>query len=118
VLENIIAETGTAPAYIRCDNEPQFTAAGLISWCNNAGVDTAFIDQGSPWQNGFIESFNPQFRREQLSGEIMDTMAEAKYLAEEWKAIYNHERPHGSLDGMTPKRYWETWTQENQLAIA
>jgi hypothetical protein len=46
------------------------------------------------------------------------TMAEAKYLAEEWKAIYSHERPHGSLAGMTPKRYWETWTQENQLAIA
>jgi transposase InsO family protein len=48
----------------------------------------------------------------------MDSMAEAKYLAEEWKAIYNHERPHGSLDGMTPKRYWGNWTQENQLAIA
>ncbi|WP_373458724.1 integrase core domain-containing protein [Pseudarthrobacter sulfonivorans] len=57
-------------------------------------------------------------QKEQLSGEIMDTMAEAGYLAEEWKAIYNHERPHGSLDGMTPKRYWETWTQENKLAIA
>ncbi len=48
----------------------------------------------------------------------MDTMAEAKYLAEEWKAIYNHERPHGSLDGMTPNRYRENWTQENKLAIA
>ena len=47
----------------------------------------------------------------------MDTMAEAKYLAEEWKAIYNHERPHGSLDGMTPKRYWETWPQENQSPL-
>ncbi|MCT7294516.1 integrase core domain-containing protein, partial [Rhodococcus sp. PAE-6] len=42
----------------------------------------------------------------------------AKYVAEEWKAIYNHERPHGALDGMTPQRYWETWTQENHLAIA
>ena len=118
VLENIIAETGTAPTYLRCDNGPEFTAAALIEWCNTAGVDTAFIDPGSPWQNGFIESFNAQFRREQLTGEIMDTMAEAKYLAEEWKAIYNHERPHGSLNGMTPKRYWENWTQENQLAIA
>jgi putative transposase len=118
VMENIIAETGTAPAYVRCDNGPEFTAAALIDWCNTAGVDTAFIDPGSPWQNGFIESFNAQFRREQLSGEIMDTMAEATYLAEEWKATYNHERPHGSLDGMTPKRYWENWTQENQLAIA
>jgi transposase InsO family protein len=62
VLEDIIAETGTAPAYIRCDNGPEFTAAVLIEWCNTAGVDTAFIDPGSPWQNGFIESFNAQFK--------------------------------------------------------
>jgi hypothetical protein len=48
----------------------------------------------------------------------MDTMAEAKYLAEEWKAIYNHERPHGSHNGMTPKRCWEAWTRENQLVIS
>ncbi|MGY2744927.1 transposase InsO family protein [Arthrobacter sp. UYCu723] len=111
VMENIIAETGAAPAYVRCDNGPEFTPAALIDWCDTAGVDTAFIDPGSPWQNGFIESFNAQFRREQLSGEIIDTMAEAKYLAEEWKAIYNHERPHGSLNGMTPKRYWDNWTE-------
>ena len=103
---------------MRSDNGPEFTAAALIDWCNTAGVDTAFIDPGSPWQNGFIESFNAQFRREQLSGEIIDTMAEAKYLADEWKDIYNHERPHGSLNGMTPKQYWDNWTQENQLAIA
>lgn len=84
-LENIIAETATTPTYLRCGNGPEFTAAALSKWCNTAGVDTAFIDPGSPWQNGFIESFNAQFRREQLVGEIMDTMAEAKYLAEEWK---------------------------------
>lgn len=71
-----------------------------------------------PVRDGFIESFNAQFRREQFAGEIMDTMVEAEYLAEEWKAIYKHERPHRSLNGMTPKRYWETWTHENQLAIA
>ncbi|MBG6226803.1 transposase InsO family protein [Arthrobacter sp. CAN_A2] len=118
VLENIIAETGVVPTYVRSDNGPEFTAAALIDWCSTAGVETAFIDPGSPWQNGFAESFNAQFRREQLTGEIMDTMAEAKYLAGEWKDIYNHERPHGSLDGMTPNRYWKRWTAENQLAIA
>ncbi|MGP5073886.1 integrase core domain-containing protein, partial [Arthrobacter rhombi] len=96
-LEDIIAETGVTPAYVRSDNGPEFTAAALINWCATAGVNTAFIDPGSPWQNGFAESFNAQFRREQLTGEIMDTMAEAKYLADEWKEIYNHERPHGSL---------------------
>jgi transposase InsO family protein len=98
VLENIIAETAAAPDYLRCDNGSEFTAAalidwcntaGLIDWCNTAGVDTAFIDPGPPWQNGFIESFNAQYRSEQLSGEIMDTRAGAKYLAQEWKALYN-----------------------------
>ncbi|MGO2647264.1 MAG: IS3 family transposase [Brevibacterium aurantiacum] len=117
-LENIIAETGVVPTYVRSDNGPEFTAAALIDWCATAGVETAFIDPGSPWQNGFAESFNAQFRREQLTGEIMDTMAEAKYLADEWKGIYNHERPHGSLDGLTPSRCWERWSAENQLAIA
>src|SRR5690606_41179602 len=103
---------------VRCDNGPEFTADALVDWCNTVGVSTAFIDPGSPWQNGFIESFNAQFRREQLSGEIMDTMVEAKYLADEWKDIYNHERPHGSLDGLTPSRFWDEWVRENQLAIA
>ena len=118
VLEGIIAETGTQPTFVRCDNGPEFTAGALVNWCNTVGVSTAFIDPGSPWQNGFIQSFNAQFRREQLSGEIMDTMAEARYLADEWKDIYNQKRPHGSLDGLTPSRFWDEWVRENQLAIA
>ncbi|GAA1133516.1 hypothetical protein GCM10009582_33870 [Arthrobacter flavus] len=118
VLEDIIAETGVVPTHVRSDNGPEFIATALISWCQTAGVRTAFIDPGSPWQNGYAESFNAQFRREQLTGEIIDTMAEAKYLADEWKQIYNHERPHGSLNGMTPSAYWENWTTANQLAIA
>lgn len=68
VLEGIIAETGIEPTYVRCDNKPEFTAGALIDWCAAAGMKTAFIDPGSPWQNGFIESFNAQFRREQLAG--------------------------------------------------
>lgn len=118
VLEDIIAETGLAPAYVRSDNGPEFTATALINWCSTAGVHTAFIDPGSPWQNGFAASFNAQFRREQLTREIIDTMAEAKYLAQEWKNIYNQERPHESLSGMTPKQYWDRWSAENQSAIA
>jgi|GEM_PF-2631676 len=82
------------------------------------GVFTAFIDPSSPWQNGFIESFTAQFRREQLSGETTDTIVEAKYVADGWKDIDNHERPHGSLDGLTPSRFWDEWVRENQLAIA
>ncbi len=85
VLEDVIAETGITPTYVRSDNGPEFTAAALTDWCNTAGVGTAFIDPGSPWQNGFAESFNAQFRREQLTGEILDTMAEASYLARNGK---------------------------------
>ncbi len=117
-LEDIIVETCITPTYGRSDNGPAFTAAALIDWCATTGVDTAFIDPGAPGQNGCAESFNARFRREQLTGEIMDTMAEAKFLADEWKAIHNHERPHGSLDGLTPSRHWERWTAENQSAIA
>ena len=89
-----------------------------MDWCNAVGVSTAFIDPGSPLRNGFIESFNAQFRRDRLSGEIMDTMVEAKFLAGDWKDIYNQERPHGSLNGLAPSRFWDEWVLENQLAIA
>ena len=118
VLEDIIAETGIQPTFVRCDSGPEFTAGALVNCCNTVGVSAAVIDPGSPWQNGFMVSFNAQFRREQLSGEIMDTMAEARYLADEWKDIGNQARPHGSLDGLTPSRFWDEWVRENQLAIA
>lgn len=114
VLEGIIAETGIEQANVRCDNGPEFTAEALLSWCATAGVKTASIDPGSPWQNGFIESFNAQSRREQLAGEIIDTMAEARYLAEEYRSIYNQERPHGSLNGKRPNSRWHSWAAENQ----
>lgn len=108
VLENIIAQTGIQPTYVRCDNGPEFTAAALVNWCNTAEINTAFITPGSPWQNGFIESFNAQFRREQLNQELIFSMAEAKYLADEYKDVYNQTRPHGSLNGLTPNQYWDT----------
>lgn len=63
-LEGIIAETGLQAAIVRWDNGLEFTAGALVDWCNVVGVSTAFIDQGSPWQSGFIESFIAQFRRE------------------------------------------------------
>jgi putative transposase len=118
VLEDVIAATGMVPEYVRSDNGPEFTARTLIDWCAEAGVKTAFIDPGSPWQNGHIESLNAQFRREQLAGEIMDTMAEARYLGTEYKDIYNCHRPHGSLGGLTPAEFWAQWSTGNQMAIS
>lgn len=63
VLEDIIADTGTMPTYVRSENGPEFTAVALIDWCATAGVATVFIDSGSPWQNGFAESFNPPIQQ-------------------------------------------------------
>jgi putative transposase len=118
LLEMIIAETCVAPAYLRCDNGPRLRGSRLRSIGATPPGSTPHSSTGIPWQNGFIESFNAQFRREQLPGEIMDTVVEAKYLAEEWKAIYKHERPHGSLANITMKRYCETWTEKTEVAIA
>ena len=118
VLDNIVAETGQYPTFVRCDNGPEFTAEALIKWCGHTGVKTAFIDPGSPWQNGFIESFNAQFKREQLSREIIDTMLDAKFLANEYKDIYNQERPHGSLNGLTPNEAWDTAANHPKPALA
>lgn len=118
VLEDIIAQTGLQPTFIRCDNGPEFTAEALINWCGKAGVKTAFIEPGSPWQNGFIESFNAQFRREQLSQEIIETMAEAKFLANEYQEIYNQTRPHGALRGLTPNEAWNSQANHPKLALA
>lgn len=84
VLEGMIAEKGTQSAFVGRDNGPEFIAGALVDWCNTVGARTVFIDPGSPWQNGFIESFNEQIRRELLSGEVLDIMVEAKYLADEW----------------------------------
>lgn len=86
-----------------------------MSYCS---VRTAFIEPAPPWQYGFIESFIAQFRQEQLSGEIMDTMAETKYLANDWKDICNQERLHGSLNGLSPSQFWAKWVTEDQEAIA
>jgi len=98
VLEGIISQAGIQPTFVRCDNGSEFTVGVLVNCCNSFGVSTAFIEPGSSWQNGFVESFNAQFRREQLSREIMDTLVEARSLADEWKDISNRERSHGSLD--------------------
>lgn len=117
-LDNIIADTGHYPTFIRCDNDPEFTAKALLNWCENSGVKTAFITPGSPWQNGYAESFNAQLRREHLRQEIIETMAEAKYLADEYKQIYNQFRPHGALSGLTPNECWNQLVNHPKQLLA
>jgi transposase InsO family protein len=84
------------PAYIRSDNGPEFTAKAIRTWLNRLGVKTLYIEPGSPWENGYIESFNGKLRDELLNREIFTTLEEAKVLIEEWRKEYNQVRPHSA----------------------
>jgi transposase InsO family protein len=90
------------PDYIRSDNGSEFTAKRVREFISNLGTYPAFIEPGSPWENGYIESFNGKMRDELLNGEIFDTMAEARVLIDSWKAYYNTIRPHSSLEYRPP----------------
>jgi putative transposase len=116
LLDKIIAETGRRPENLRMDNGPELTAAAMRDWCRFGGTQTAFIEPGSPWQNGYCESFNGRFRDELLSSEQFDTLLEAQVLAEDWRIEYNTYRPHGSLGGLTPADYHHNWTNQPALS--
>jgi transposase InsO family protein len=90
------------PAYIRSDNGSEFTAQAVRKWLSGVGVKTLFIEPGSPWENGYLESFNGKLRDELLNVEIFDTLLEAKVLIERWRAEYNQVRPHSSLGYRPP----------------
>jgi len=92
-----------APAFIRSDNGPEFIAQALRDWCAaSTTTSTAYIAPGSPWENGFAESFNGRFRDEFLNTELFTTAPEAQILADRWRWEYNSLRPHSALQGRTP----------------
>ena len=95
-LTNLFITHGV-PDYIRSDNGSEFTAKAVREWLGRVGVKTLYIAPGSPWENGYIESFNGKFRDELLNGEIFDTLLEAKVLTERWRREYNTIRPHSAL---------------------
>jgi putative transposase len=90
------------PEHIRSDNGPEFTAKVVRQWLSRLGVGTLFIEPGSPWENGYNESFNGKFRDELLNGELFFTLKEAKVLIEKWRLEYNTFRPHSSLNYHPP----------------
>ncbi len=90
------------PEHIRSDNGPEFTAKAVRKWLANLGVKTLYIEPGSPWENGYVESFIGKFRDELLNGEIFDTLLEARVLTERWRREYNRYRPHSSLGYRPP----------------
>ncbi len=89
------------PAYIRSDNGAEFTAIAVMKWLRDQNVGPAYIKPGSPWQNGFVESFNGKLRDECLSREWFLTRREAKIVIEKWRQFYNNERPHSALGNRT-----------------
>jgi len=101
VLADLFVEHGT-PEYLRSDNGPEFTAGLIRKWLERVEVDTLFIEPGSPWENGYVESFNGKFRDEFLNLEILYTLQEAKVLIERWRKEYNTIRPHSSLGYRPP----------------
>lgn len=101
VLSDIMILRGT-PEYIRSDNGPEFIAKRLRKWLADVGVITTYIEPGSPWENGFIESFNSRMRDEFLNGELFGNLYEAQVLTARWARYYNSIRPHSSLGGKTP----------------
>ena len=90
------------PEHIRSDNGPEFTARAVRKWLNRLGVKTLFIEPGSPWENGYIESFNGKLRDELLNREVFTTLTEARVLIEQWRREYNEVRPHSALGYFPP----------------
>ena len=90
------------PSFIRSDNGPEFVAQAVQDWIKAVGAKTAYIEPGSPWENGYCESFNARFRDEFLNGEIFYSLREAQILIEEWRKHYNTKRPHSALGYRPP----------------
>jgi putative transposase len=90
------------PAYIRSDNGPEFIADAVRQWIKTVGAETAYIEPGSPWENGYCESFNARFRDELLNGEIFYSLKEAQIVIEQWRRHYNTKRPHSALEYRSP----------------
>ncbi len=103
------------PAHIRSDNGPEFIAAALREWIAAVGARTAYIEPGSPWENGYVESFNGKLRDELLNGEIFYTLAEAKIVIEQWRRHYNTVRPHSSLGYKPPAPEVVSWPDSSPL---
>ena len=97
--------TRGVPEYIRSDNGPEFISQSLRSFLDVIDVGSSYIEPGSPWQNGFIESFHSRFRDECLACELFWALDEARQVITRWKDTYNHRRPHSSLGGQTPSDF-------------
>ena len=101
VLADPFIARGT-PGFVRSDNGGEFVATAVKGWIGGVGAKTAYIEPGSPWESGYVESFNGKLRDELLNAEVFNTLAEARVLIEQWRRHYNAVRPHSSLGYRPP----------------
>src|SRR5205085_4140318 len=101
VLSDLFILRGV-PGHLRSDNGPEFVAKAVQQWITAVGAKTAYIERGSPWENGFVESFNARLRDELLDGEIFYSLQEAQVVIESWRRLCHSVRPHASL-GCRPR---------------
>jgi putative transposase len=104
-----------APKRLRSDNGGEFAATAVKEWLREKDVSPSFIEPGSPWQNGYVESFHDKLRRECLDMEVFRNGNEARVVIEAWREHYNRERPHSSLGYKTPAEYLAHWNEEHKL---
>jgi putative transposase len=100
-LAELFAMRGV-PKCIRSDNGPEFIAQAIRRWLDQVDVEALYIEPGSPWENGYVESFHSRLRDEFLALEVFESLSAAKTLTREWREDYNHHRPHSSLGYVTP----------------
>lgn len=103
-LAELFAMRGV-PRAIRSDNGPEFVAHAIRRWLHQVGTQTLYIEPGSPWENGYAESFHSRLRDEFFGLEMFDSLHEAKRLTAAWREDYNHVRPHSSLGYQTPAKF-------------
>jgi putative transposase len=103
-LAELFAMRGV-PQHIRSDNGPEFIAQAIQRWAKQLSIETLYVEPGSPWENGFAESFHSRLRDEFLATEMFESLVAARKLTQAWKDDYNHHRPHGSLGYVAPAEF-------------
>ena len=107
ILKRMVEVHG-APEHIRCDNGPEFVSRAVKDWLSSSQIGALYIAPGSPWENGYAESYHARMRDEVLNREDFGTLLQAQGLLELWRQEYNNDRPHGSLGYMTPAAFAES----------
>lgn len=110
-LEDLVFIRGI-PAYLRVDNGPEFLSKVFVEWCKLNGIKIIYIQPGKPVQNALIERFNRLYREDVLDAYLFDDIHQVKALSEEWKEDYNENHPHGSLGGVSPRKFARINNQE------